>query len=42
VAAKYNVRSIPTLIVFSNGIPVGTEIGALTKQQLDEFVISKI
>ena len=42
VAAKYNVRSIPTLIVFSNGNPVGTEIGALTKQQLDEFVISKI
>ena len=41
-AAKYGIRSIPTLMIFENGDLVGTEIGALTKQQLDEFIRSKI
>ena len=41
-AAKYGIRSIPTLMIFENGELVGTEIGALTKQQLDEFIGSKI
>ena len=42
LAAKYGIRSIPTLMIFAGGEPVGTEIGALTKQQLDEFVKSKM
>ena len=42
IAAQFGTRSIPTLMIFINGEPVGTEIGALTKQQLDEFVRSKI
>ena len=42
LAAFYGIRSIPTLMIFSGGEIVGTEIGALTKQQLDEFVKSKI
>tara|TARA_B100000700_G_scaffold249016_1_gene279111 strand:- start:641 stop:967 length:327 start_codon:yes stop_codon:yes gene_type:complete len=42
IAAQFGIRSIPTLMIFINGEPVGTEIGALTKQQLDEFVRSKI
>jgi hypothetical protein len=29
-------------MIFTGGEIVGTEIGALTKQQLDEFVKSKI
>ena len=41
IAAQFGIRSIPTLMIFINGEPVGTEIGALTKQQLDEFVRSK-
>ena len=41
-AAEYGIRSIPTLMIFTNGEPVGTEIGALTKPQLDEFIRSKI
>ena len=41
-AAEYGVRSIPTLMIFENGNPVATEIGALTKPQLDEFIRSKI
>ena len=38
VAAKYGIRSIPTLIIFKNGEPAGTEIGALTKEQLEVFI----
>ena len=41
-AAEYGIRSIPTLMIFANGESVGTEIGALTKPQLDEFIRSKI
>ena len=37
-AVKYGIRSIPTLMLFKDGEAVGTEIGALTKQQLQEFI----
>lgn len=37
-AVKYGIRSIPTLMLFKNGEAIGTEIGALTKQQLQEFI----
>ena len=38
IAVKYGIRSIPTLMLFKDGEAVGTEIGALTKQQLQEFI----
>ena len=38
IAAKYGIRSIPSLIIFKNGEPAGTEIGALSKKQLEEFI----
>tara|TARA_B100000965_G_scaffold312192_3_gene271930 strand:- start:6353 stop:6679 length:327 start_codon:yes stop_codon:yes gene_type:complete len=41
VAAEYGIRSIPTLLIFANGELIGTEIGALTMQQLEEFIRSK-
>ena len=41
-AARYGVRSIPTLMIFKNGEPVGTEIGALSKQQLEDFINTTI
>ena len=41
-AAEFGIRSIPTLMIFENGEPIGTEIGALSKLQLDEFIRSKI
>ncbi len=41
-AAEYGIRSIPTLMIFKNGDLIGTEIGALTKLQLDEFIRSKV
>ena len=37
-AAKFNVRGIPTLLVFKNGTVEATKVGALSKAQLVEFV----
>ena len=37
-AAKQNVMSIPTLILFKDGQPVDQRIGALTKNQLQDFI----
>jgi len=37
-AAKFNVRGIPTLLVFKNGSVEATKVGALSKAQLVEFV----
>jgi thioredoxin 1 len=34
LAARYNVMSIPTLIIFKNGEPVEEMVGALPKQAL--------
>ena len=39
LAVKYGIRSIPTLMIFKDGEAVATEIGALSKQQLEEFVL---
>jgi len=33
-ASKYNIRSIPTLIMFKGGLPVGQEIGYVPMEQL--------
>ena len=37
-AANFNVRGIPTLLVFKNGAVEATKVGALSKTQLVEFV----
>lgn len=39
-AAKYNVRSIPTLVLFKNGTPAATQVGVLTKSALENWVTS--
>jgi thioredoxin 1 len=41
-AAKFNVRGIPTLLVFKNGVIEATKVGALSKGQLTEFVESLV
>ncbi len=38
VAAKFNVRGIPTLMLFKDGALQDTKVGALSKAQLSEFV----
>ena len=35
---KYGVRGIPTLLLFKNGEIVDTKVGALSKNQLKEFL----
>ncbi len=35
---KYNIRGIPTLLMFKKGEVVGTKVGALSKTQLAEFI----
>lgn len=41
-AAKFNVRGIPTLLVFKNGAVEATKVGALSKGQLTAFVDASI
>ena len=42
VASDFNVRSIPTLMLFNNGEVKATEIGALSKSQVKAFIDSNI
>ncbi len=37
-APKFNIRSIPTLILFKNGQPEATKIGAMSKSELTAFI----
>jgi thioredoxin 1 len=37
-AQKYNIRSIPCLMLFKDGDIVATQVGALSKSQLSEFL----
>jgi thioredoxin 1 len=38
MASQYHVRSIPTLMLFKDGQPVATQVGALSKSQLTAFI----
>ena len=40
--AKYNIRGIPTLVIFKDGAPAGVKVGALPKASLTEWVNSVI
>jgi thioredoxin 1 len=35
---KFNIRGIPTLIIFKDGSPDSTKVGALSRAQLVEFI----
>lgn len=37
-SASYDIRGIPTLILFKNGKVIATKIGVVTKDQLAEFI----
>ena len=37
-AAKFGIRGIHTLMLFKNGQPTETKVGALSKTQLQEFL----
>jgi thioredoxin 1 len=36
--SRYNVRGIPTLMLFKDGQPVATHVGSLSKGQLQAFI----
>ena len=36
--AKYGVRGIPTMILFKNGAPAATKVGAAPKSQLSSWL----
>ncbi|NLY27501.1 MAG: thioredoxin TrxA [Alcaligenaceae bacterium] len=37
-AAKFGIRGIPTLMLFKDGKPIATKVGALSKSQLNAFL----
>jgi thioredoxin 1 len=39
---KYGIRGIPTLLLFKNGAVAATQVGALSKTQLVEFLNENI
>ena len=40
VATDYGIRSIPTMLLFSNGELKDTKVGALPKQELNDWIKS--
>jgi thioredoxin 1 len=42
IAMQFGVRSIPTLILFKNGDVGGQKVGAVSKQQLKDFLDSNL
>jgi thioredoxin 1 len=42
LAVQFGVRSIPTLLIFKNGEVASTQIGAISKQQLEDFIESEV
>jgi thioredoxin 1 len=41
-AAKYNIQSIPTLMIFKNGDMSSRQIGAAPKQKLEQWISSSV
>ena len=41
-AAKFGIRSIPTLMIFKNGAVQAQKLGAMSKAQLTEFLESNL
>ncbi|MGB1090668.1 MAG: thioredoxin TrxA [Oceanobacter sp.] len=41
-APKYGIRSIPTLLIFKEGVVAATKIGAMSKSELVQFINSNI
>tara|TARA_A100001011_G_scaffold399894_1_gene510872 strand:- start:664 stop:990 length:327 start_codon:yes stop_codon:yes gene_type:complete len=39
---KYGIRGIPTLMLFKNGEVVGTQVGAISKSDLINFIKNNI
>ena len=42
LAVQFGVRSNPTLLIFKNGEVTSTQIGAISKQQLEDFIAAEL
>ena len=42
IAVEYGIRSIPTLLIYKNGEVAATQMGAISKQQLEDFLESEV
>jgi thioredoxin 1 len=42
IPIKFGIRGIPTLMIFKDGNPEATKVGALSKSQLTAFIDSTI
>lgn len=42
ISPKFGIRGIPTLLIFKNGNVVATQVGALSKAQLKNFIDSNL
>jgi thioredoxin 1 len=42
IAGQYSIRSIPTLMLFKNGQMLGTQVGLVPKQRLQEWINSHL
>jgi thioredoxin 1 len=40
--AKYNIKGIPTLMLFKNGEVLGTKVGLMSKRELAAFIDSHV
>jgi len=38
IAARYSIRSVPTLMLFKDGKPLAMQAGMMSEGQLDRFV----
>lgn len=42
IPAQFHIKSIPTLILFKNGVVIAQKVGALSKTQLVSFIDNNI
>jgi thioredoxin 1 len=42
LASRYQVRSIPTLMMFRDGVPVATQVGATNRSRLEQLIETQL
>lgn len=42
IPGEYNIRGIPSLLLFKNGKVIGTRVGSATKAQISSFIDANI
>jgi len=42
LARRYNVRSIPTMMIFRDGQPAATQVGAVNRSRLEDFIETQL